>query len=236
MEYDLDALGGGARDLLALLGSRPSAQQLAEFVAPRPAPCLQNADGHDYYDAEVVWEVPDEPDAWARLARRLKPTAEDSLELLADSGGKTVSRGRVTRDKARWTLWANSRERLADFEEVVREAAPTAREVRRKAERMGGATHRRARSLMVESYLLDTSPDPERESARMQAESWVDTTIDTFGTTPREAARADGDARTELEMLLDDLDWRNDRQAEAGKPALMDVAWIRRELDISAAR
>jgi hypothetical protein len=50
-------------ELLALLGSRPSAQQLAEFVAPRPAPCLQNADGHDYYDAEVVWEVPDEPDA-----------------------------------------------------------------------------------------------------------------------------------------------------------------------------
>jgi hypothetical protein len=32
-------------ELLALLASRPSAQELAEFVAPRPAPCLQNADG-----------------------------------------------------------------------------------------------------------------------------------------------------------------------------------------------
>jgi hypothetical protein len=82
-------------ELLALLGSRPSAHQLAESVAPRPAPCLQNADGHDYYDAEVVWEVPDEPEAWARLASGLKATAADSLELLADSGGKTVSRGQV---------------------------------------------------------------------------------------------------------------------------------------------
>jgi len=62
----------------------------------------------------------------------------------------------------------------------------------------------------------------------------VDTPIDNLGMTPREAAGAGGDARTELEMLVDDLDWNEDRQAEAGKPALMDVAWIRRELGIPA--
>ncbi len=223
-------------ELLALLNSGPSAQELAEFVAPRPAPCLQNADGHDYCDAEVVWEVPDEPTSWTRLARHLKATDADCLELLADSGGKTVSRGRVTRERARWTLLVNSRERLAEFEKIVRAAAPAAREVRRKAERIGGDPHRRARSLMVESYLLDASPDPERQSARMQAGSWVDKTIDGLGMTPREAARAGEDARTELEMLVDDLEWRNDGQAEAGKPALMDVAWIRRELGIPTAR
>lgn len=223
-------------ELLALLASRPSAQELAEFVAPRPAPCLQNADGDDYYDAEVIWHVPGERDAWARLAGGLTATGEDALELLADSGGKTVSRGRVTRENARWALWANSRERLAEFEKIAREAAPAAREVRRKAERIGGAPHRRARSLMVESYLLDASPDPARESAHIQAKSWVDTTIDRLGMTPREAARAGGQAGTELEMLVDDLEWHNDRQAEAGKPALMDVAWIRRELTTPSTR
>jgi hypothetical protein len=89
---------------------------------------------------------------------------------------------------------------------------------------------------MVESYLLDAHPDPEGDSARMHSESWVDTTIDTLGMTPREAARAGGDARTELEMLLDDQDWRNDREAERGEPALADVSWTRQELGIPAAR
>jgi hypothetical protein len=89
---------------------------------------------------------------------------------------------------------------------------------------------------MVESYLLDASPDPERESAHIQAESWVDTTIDRLGMTPRAAARAGGEARAELEMLVDDLEWHNDRQAEEGKPALMDVAWIRGELGVPAIR
>ncbi len=36
--------------------------------------------------------------------------------------------------------------------------------------------------------------------------------------------------------MLDDMDWRNDREAEAGRPILMDVAWIRRELGIEAGR
>ncbi len=70
----------------------------------------------------------------------------------------------------------------------------------------------------------------------MHSQSWVDTPIDSLGMTPREAARAAGDARAELEMLLDDQDWRSDREAESGRPALMDVAWTRRELGIPAAR
>jgi hypothetical protein len=43
----------------------------------------------------------------------------------------------------------------------------------------------------------------------MQAESWVDTAIGILGMTPREAARAGGKARAELEMLVDDLDWHH---------------------------
>jgi hypothetical protein len=87
---------------------------------------------------------------------------------------------------------------------------------------------------MVESYLFTPEADPHRESTRMHTESWVDTTIDALGMTPREAARAGGKARAEPEMLLNDLDWRNDRQAEQGRPALMDVAWIRQELATAA--
>ncbi len=223
------------RELSALLAGRPSAQRLAESFAPRPEPQLRNADGHDYYDAEVVWEVPDEQRAWARLAGRLAEIDDGILELHADSAGKVVSRGRVTRENRCWTLWANSRERLAELEEFVRAIAPGAREVRRKAERMGGEPHPRARILAVESYFV-SAEEPVKDMPRRHSESWVADTVDDLGMTPREAALAGGDARAELEMLLDDMDWRNDREAEFGRPVLMDVAWIRRELGIGAIR
>ena len=67
----------------------------------------------------MVWEVPDEPLAWSRLTDRLVEIDDGILELHAGAGGKVVSRGRVTRENRRWTLWANSRERLAGFEEIV---------------------------------------------------------------------------------------------------------------------
>ncbi len=183
----------------------------------------------------MVWEVPDEPLAWSRLAGRLVEIDDDILELHADDDGKVVSRGRVTRENRRWTLWANSRERLAEFEEVVRSVAPDAREVRRKAERMGGEPHPRARVLEMESYFV-SAEEPMQDMWRTHRESWVADPIDDLGMTPREAAQAGGDARAELEMVLDDMDWGNDRQAELGRPFLMDVAWIRRELGIEARR
>lgn len=39
---------------------------------------------------------------------------------------------------------ANSRERLAELEEIARQAAPDARQLSRKVRRMGGEPHRRA--------------------------------------------------------------------------------------------
>src|SRR5271166_2129804 len=215
-------------ELSTLLTSRPSAEQLAAFFAPRPEPHLLNADGQDYYDTEVVWEVPGEQQAWPRLADRLVQIDDDIAELHAESAGETTSRGRVTRENGRWRLWANSRERLTEFEEILRPFAPGAREVHRKAERMGGGPHPRARVLTVESYLIPA--EEEQSTSRRQAESWMDTVIGDLGMTPREAALAGGTARAELEMLLDDLDWNNDRAAEQGRPALMDVELIRREL------
>jgi hypothetical protein len=100
---------------------------------------------------------------------------------------------------------------------------------------MGGVPHRRAKTVMVESFLFTPGADPEREGSHKHARAWVDATIDTLGMTPRAAARAGGLARDGLEMLLDDLQWRESRQAEAGDPPLMDVAWARRELGLAVA-
>jgi hypothetical protein len=221
-------------ELLELLDSRPSAEEIAEFFGPRPDPYMTNADGHDYYDTEVVWDIPDEPRAWTMLFDHLTPMGADAMEWLDKHDGKTISRGRVTRDGRRWTLWANSRERLAAFEEHVRDSAPGASEISRNAQRRGGPPHHRARHIMVESFLLDPGATMA-DAARMHAGSWVGQEVDIFGMTPR-AAAASGDLvlRRKLEMELDDMEWRNDREADHGRPPLTDVAWIRRELSIPA--
>ena len=85
---------------------------------------------------------------------------------------------------------------------------------------------------MMESFLVTPGADPEWEGSRGHTRAWVDMPIDTLGMTPREAARAGGRARDGLEMLLDDLQWREYRQAEAGEPPLMDLAWVHRELGL----
>jgi hypothetical protein len=100
---------------------------------------------------------------------------------------------------------------------------------------MGGEPQPRARILAIESYFVPAE-EAATDMPRRHSESWVADTVDDLGMTPREAALAGGDARAELEMLLDDMDWRNDREAELGRPILMDVAWIRRELGIGAVR
>ena len=222
-------------ELLDLLERGPSAQELAEFVAPRPEPYAQNADGHDYYDAEAVWQMPDEAAGalgWARLAERMTATSDDSMELLADKDGGQACRGQVRRDGRRWTLLANSRERRAELAEIVRQAAPDACEISTHAHRIGGEPHRRAKTVMLESFLVTPGAEPAREGSPGHTRAWVNMVVDSLGMTPREAVRAGGRARDGLEMLVDDLEWRESRQAEAGEPPLMDIAWVRRELGL----
>ena len=50
--------------------------------------------------------------------------------------------------------------------------------------------------------------------------------------TPRQAATVDGDTRTELKAILDDIQWYNDRNRERGELPTMDVGWVRKELGI----
>ena len=167
---------------------------------------MTNPDGHDDFDTEVVWEIPDEPREWARLADHLAPMGADAMEWLAKHDGKTISRGRVTRDRRHWTLWANSLERLASFESFLRELVPDARQISRKAERRGGPPHRRARHIMVESYLFLTGRDHGGRRAharRVLGRSGGGI----FGMTPR-AAAASGypGLRRKLETELDDME------------------------------
>lgn len=227
-------------DLLTLLAADPTADQIAAFLGPQPDPCLLNSDGHEYFDAEVTLQVPDGDAAWRRLAADLTATDTNVLDHQVDRDGKTVSLGTVTRCGQRWTLWANSRERLAALHKRVHTVTSSAREVGRRTDRIGGeppTDGSTARTIMIDSYLLPG--DPHMTEQRVQAalprtasQSWVDTPIERLGMTPREAAATSSTAHAELDALLDDMQWRNDRNLEQDKPITMDVEWIRRELNI----
>jgi SEC-C motif len=221
-------------DLLDLLASGPSAEQIAAFVGPQPDPYLRNSDGHDYTDTEVVLQVAGDAElSWQRLSDRLVRTDTHTLEHHGERDGKTVSLGQVTRAGQRWTLNANSRERLAALESLVRVEAPTVREVSRRAERLGGEPPRdgrRVRTLVVDNHVVTAGDD----ILRATRESWVDSAVNSLGMTPREAARAGGDTLIELEAILDDVQWHSDRSLERGDLPTMDVAWLRDELGLPA--
>ncbi|MDA0633287.1 SEC-C metal-binding domain-containing protein [Nonomuraea sp. MCN248] len=219
-------------ELAGLLAGEHSAEQLAEFFGPRPEPYVRNGDGHEYVDAEAVLKVTGGGRAWARLADRMVEIDIDVLEWHREVGGKVVSAGQVTDEGDHWVVRANSVERLTELERMVREVAPDAVEVRRKAERLGGGPHPRARELIVESYVVR---DAGQALPRAQAESWIDA-VPGSGLSPREAARAGGRALADLETQLDDMEWHNDRSVQAGNGVLMDVDWIRQELGLQRQR
>jgi hypothetical protein len=148
-------------DLLTVLAADPSADQIAAFLGPQPDPCLLNSDGHEYFDAEVTLQVPDGDAAWQRLAADLTATDTNVLDHQVDRHGKTISLGTVTRRGQHWTLWANSRERLATLHERVHTVTPSAQEVSRRTDRIGGeppTDGSTARTIMVDSYLLPGGP------------------------------------------------------------------------------
>lgn len=220
--------------MLDLLAGGPSAEQIAAFVGPQPPAYLQNSDGHEYTDAEVVLQATDPTgQSWQRLSDRLVSIDPDILEHHTDRDGKTISLGRITRTGQRWTLTANSRERLAALEALVRAETPTTFEISRRAERMGGpppADGQKVRTLVIDNNLISADvPDIPRATSQ----SWLNTTtINALDMTPRQAATVDGDPRTELKAILDDIQWYNDRNGERGELPTMDVAWVRKELGI----
>jgi hypothetical protein len=227
---------------LELLATDPSAEQIAMFLGPDPYPYVLNSDRHELCYSELTLDVPDVGPAWQRLTQELVEVDHDTLAEHVEVDGKTVSRGSVTCVGRRWTLSANSRERLAALAERVRAAAPDAREVSRRHERMGGgppADGRPSRTLILDSYLVPGEADLDGQQMQLEvfrgfSESWLDTPLG-HGLTPRQAAKAGGDARVELEAILDDMQWRAERLREEGKPPPMDVDRLRREVGIPDA-
>jgi hypothetical protein len=226
---------------LELFATDPSAEQIAMFFGSDPDPYVLNSDRHELCYSELTLEVPDVGPAWQRLAQELVQIDHDTLAEHAEIDGKTVSRGSVTRAGRRWTLSANSRERLAALAERVRAAAPDAREVSRQHERMGGgppADGTPGRTLILDSYPVPGEADLDEQQMQSEvlrgfSESWLDTPV-CHGLTPRQAAKAGGDARVELEAILDDMQWRAERLREEGKPPPMDVDRLRREVVLGA--
>ena len=98
---------------------------------------------------------------------------------------------------------------------------------------MGGVPHRRAKTVMMESFLVTAGADPEREGARGHADVGGYDDRHARDDAPRGGPR--GRASDGLEMLLDDIQWRESREAEAGQPPRMDLAWVRRELGLAVA-
>jgi SEC-C motif len=157
------------REIVDVFAADPSAGQIAEFFGPRPDPYVQNSDGHDYFDAEVTLDVPDPAATWRRLADAFVVIDEDIVEHHVVVDSRTVSLGRVTREGRRLTVWANSLERLAAMEERVRTLAPQAREIARRAQRLGGEppgrTGKPVQRLVFDACLLPTGPGVTAEQA-----------------------------------------------------------------------
>jgi len=108
-------------------------------------------------------------------------------------------------------------------------------------QRLGGEPPRdgrKVRTLVVDTYVGPAGPDLDGQGAheellRATWRSWVDAPND-LGITLREAVKAGGDARRELEAILDHKQWRDDRMQEQDEPSAMEVAWIRKELGVPA--
>jgi hypothetical protein len=101
------------------------------------------------------------------------------------------------------------------------------REVSQRAERLGSpppGNGRQVRTLTIDNYLVPGSEDPDDQRAwdlmlRATRESWVNESIDARGMRPRQAAETGGDARAELQAILDDMHGSNDRNRDQGRPA-----------------
>jgi len=233
------------QELLDLLAGEPGMEQLSEFFGPQPDPQLRNHDGHDVYDCRVVYEVPNGEAAWRTLLAlpQLIETDEDALgwhERLPD--GRVLYKGSMERSRRRLTVSANSRERMAELERMVREAVRDARERSRKAERLGAEPApggRQGRVFEVDTILLPTDGDMTgAETAGRMAQVWERGWLDEpriIGLTPREATTAGGPALIELRARLDDMQWRRRRAAQDGRPVdtLPDPDRLRRELGLA---
>lgn len=228
--------------LLAVFeGGAADPDELAAFFGPQPPPTLRTRDGERLVMCEAVYEVPDPPKAWSRLADALEASDDDPDTLLllgrevADGG--FLHRGSVSRDGATWAVSTSSRERMAELHDLVRAAAPDARLVEESQqdadELLSRGRHQEPRPAPT-ADLAGLSPAEQaallEEVMLRHEERWVDESVPALGNlTPREAARSGGAPLADLEAVLDDMAWMR-RRSGGG----MDPDRIRRALALPA--
>jgi hypothetical protein len=213
------------RDLLNLLASGPSIEQITDFFAPEPPIQFRNADGDDLHECSVTYQVPRAQQSFDRLVQRLTQTGDDVIDWhrsLPD--GRVLSLGQIQRAGEDFTVTANSLPRLAELEAHLRDVAPDAVEQARHTDRLSpDPDGRPGRTVIMESYFLGAGSAETGESAdqlsRNAEASWLDTPGVIGDLSPRDAAASSDRAiLTELRSTIDDVEATLLQAQRAGRP------------------
>jgi hypothetical protein len=214
------------RDLVSLLASDPSIEQIADFFAPEPPVQFRNSDGDDLYDCSVTYRVPRAQQTFDHLVQRLTQTGDELIGWHRQvPDGRVLSLGQIYRAGEDFTVTANSPARLAELEAHLRSVAPDAVERDRHAQRLSqDPGDREARTAILESYLVDTTSaadadEPADGMSRAVEASWLDTPGVIDGLSPREAATSSDSAiLAELRSTVDDVEATLLQAQRAGQP------------------
>ncbi|HEX8761412.1 MAG TPA: SEC-C domain-containing protein [Pseudonocardiaceae bacterium] len=214
------------RDLVSLLASDPSIEQIADFFAPEPPVQFRNSDGDDLYDCSVTYRVPRAQQTFDHLVQRLTQTGDELIGWHRQvPDGRVLSLGQIYRAGEDFTVTANSPARLAELEAHLRSVAPDAVERDRHAQRLSqDPGDREARTAILESYLVNTTSaadadEPADGMSRAVEASWLDTPGVIDGLSPREAATSSDSAiLAELRSTVDDVEATLLQAQRAGQP------------------
>lgn len=201
------------RELAGLLVSDPPPEKIADFLAPEPPIQFRNSDGEDAYECRVTYRVPQPQRAFEHLSQRLTRTGEEILAWHRHQpDGRVLNLGFVERDGEEFTVAANSPARLAGLEAQLREVAPEAVEQDRHAEALSqDPGEREARTLIVDSYFLETNATDEADAAEQLSRdaetNWLDVPGVIGDLSPRQAAvSGDPAVLAELRSTIDDIE------------------------------
>ena len=233
------------RDLVSLLASDPSIEQIADFFAPEPPVQFRNSDGDDLYDCSVTYRVPRAQQTFDHLVQRLTQTGDELIGWHRQvPDGRVLSLGQIYRAGEDFTVTANSPARLAELEAHLRSVAPDAVERDRHAQRLSqDPGDREARTAILESYLVNTTSaadadEPADGMSRAVEASWLDTPGVIDGLSPREAATSSDSAiLAELRSTVDDVEATLLQAQRAGQPTagLMNPHRLREALALALA-
>ncbi len=214
------------RELVSLLASGPSVEQIADFFAPEPPIQFRNSDGDDLYDCSVTYQVPHAQQTFDHLVGRLTQTGDELVvwhRHLPD--GRVLSLGQIHRSGEDFTITANSPARLTELEAHLRDVAPDAVAGDRHTERVSqDPDGREAQTAILESYVLDaeSAGDAGESADRMSRSaevSWLDTPGVIGDLSPHQAAgSSDPTIRAELRSTVDDVEATLLQAQRAGRP------------------